>query len=549
MSRDHEPGEHFDPQRSSDAREAGHNESVKAEEAREHAPDHGSPVTGRALHRTAPRAAEPRTVYELRGRTYRLRNSEIATMVELGKFRVVAKEDLAEFAYGGDNDRMRPDVENLFRQGLAEMKSIPHEESGSRQLLTLTKNGHRLLKETRVAGKQQALYHGFTKPREAHHDADLYRLYQKEAEKIERQGGRNLRVVLDYELKKHLYHDLAKLGKDRNSADNKRAIAERHGLQVVRGKIPVPDVRIEYETRDGEKARVDLELATGHYRGRTLAEKVRAGFSIYAHAGEASKLRRILDQRELTAEIPRRSCPYEDARGQVGRIAALGYTETEARFLYIVATHSGYFTLRQFLAFTGAHRGRRSTAFAQKLLKHAHATIRDYMGTGSVFHLFSRLIYRPIEKDNLRNRRRHSFEYIRTRLVLLDFLLQNPAYEFLETEEDKVCFFCESLGVPKDALPAKVYEGGPESRPTLRYFVDKFPLFLASPISGASPVTFTYVDSGCASLSNFVAHLGAYQALFRQLKSFRLLYVAARTTQFGCAETRFRNFIKQLNGA
>jgi len=50
------------------------------------------------------------------------------------------------------------------------------------------------------------------------------------------------------------------------------------------GQIPVPDIRIEFEARDGERARVDLELATSHYRGRNLAEKVRAGFSIYAHA-------------------------------------------------------------------------------------------------------------------------------------------------------------------------------------------------------------------------------------------------------------------------
>ena len=231
---------------------------------------------------------------------------------------------------------------------------------------------------------------------------------------------------------------------------------------------------------------------------------------------------------------------------QIDRIAALGYTEPEARFLYVVATHSGYFTLRQFLAFADAHRGKRSTAFAQKLLKHAHATIRDYMGAGSVFHLFSRLIYRPIDKDNLRNRRRHSFEYIRTRLVLLDFLLENPQHEFLETEEDKVRFFCESLAVPKDALPAKVYEGGPQSRPTVRYFVDKFPLFVVPPISDASPVvTFTYVDSGWGSLTNFVTHLGAYQALFRQLNSFRFLYVAPKTSHFDSAETRFRNFVKR----
>jgi hypothetical protein len=224
-------------------------------------------------------------------------------MVELGKFRAIATEDLAEFVYGGNNDRMKPDVGNLIRQGLIEMKSIPHEETGPRKLLTLTKQGHRFLSHTESAGKGQALYHGFTKPRQAHHDANLYRLYQKAAGKIEGQGGRNFRVVLGCELRKHLYRGLAKLGNDRNSADGQQAVAERHGLQVVRGKIPVPDVRIEYETRDGERARLDLELATGHYRGPNLSEKVRAGFALYAHADDISRLKRILDQRELTAEI------------------------------------------------------------------------------------------------------------------------------------------------------------------------------------------------------------------------------------------------------
>ncbi len=303
MSRGYQPEEHLDPRVSSEGREPNGGDPSQIAEVREQASNDASKSPGHEPDRLGARAAEARTVYELRGRTYRLRNSEISTMVELGKFRAGAKEDLAEFVYGRNNDRMRPDVENLLRQGLIEMKSIPHEEMGSRQLLTLTKNGHRFLTQTQSAGKGQALYHGFTKPREAHHDADLYRLYQKAAEKIEGQGGRNLRIVLDYELKKHLYRDLAKLGKDRNSADGKHAIAENHGLQVVRGKIPVPDIRIEYETPDGERARVDLELATGHYRGRNLSEKVRAGFSIYARADDVSKLRRVLDQRELTAEI------------------------------------------------------------------------------------------------------------------------------------------------------------------------------------------------------------------------------------------------------
>jgi hypothetical protein len=227
------------------------------------------------------------------------------------------------------------------------------------------------------------------------------------------------------------------------------------------------------------------------------------------------------------------------------RIAALGYTEAEARFLYVIATHSGYFTMRQFNAFAGVSRGKRSVSFAQKLLKHGHATIRDYLGAGCVFHLFSRLVYGPIDKDNVRNRRRHSFDYIRTRLVQLDFLLENPEQDFLETEADKITLFCEFLAVPKDVLPAKVYQGGPGSDPTVRYFVDKFPLFLGAPLSGASPVvTFGYVDSGGGSLWGFVAHLAAYQGLFRHLQSFRLLYIAPRATEFRRAEERFRSSVK-----
>jgi len=73
-----------------------------------------------------------------------------------------------------------------------------------------------------------------------------------------------------------------------------------------------------------------------------------------------------------------------------------------------------------------------------------------------------------------------------------------------------------------------------------------FPLFLAAPISGASPVvTFGFVDSGAGSLWSFATHLAAYQGLFRHLKSFRLLYIAPRATEFRRAEDRFRASVKQ----
>jgi len=193
---------------------------------------------------------------------------------------------------------MQDDLRNLLRQGLIRKGRFDGPEHTPRELVTLTKAGLRLLRTNRLVPRDQAVYHGFVKPREANHDADLYVLYQKETARIEAKRGRPVRVVLDFELKKKLNHDFAKFG-----VEARKEIAARHGLRVVQGKIPVPDMRIEYEKPDGEMARVDLELVTEHYRGRSIADKVRAGFALYTPRGEGDRLRRVLDGQELTAEI------------------------------------------------------------------------------------------------------------------------------------------------------------------------------------------------------------------------------------------------------
>lgn len=74
---------------------------------------------------------------------------------------------------------MKPGVEYLVSQGLIEFKSIPYSETGSRQVPTLTNNDHRFFAHTQNAGSGRAFYHDVFEPREAHHDVDLYRLYQK----------------------------------------------------------------------------------------------------------------------------------------------------------------------------------------------------------------------------------------------------------------------------------------------------------------------------------------------------------------------------------
>ena len=59
-----------------------------------------------------------------RNRTYQLRDSELHALTEVGKFRVVAASDLAQFAYNGDSSRMHHDLVNLSGQGLLKQTSI-----------------------------------------------------------------------------------------------------------------------------------------------------------------------------------------------------------------------------------------------------------------------------------------------------------------------------------------------------------------------------------------------------------------------------------------
>jgi hypothetical protein len=189
-----------------------------------------------------------RTTYADRNKTYSLRDSEIHTLSEVGKFRVVSKNDLAEFAYNRDRSRMENDIENLVRQGLAKVKPIADIDYNPTQVVTLTKEGHKLLSRGKVLPSSQVTYDGLKKPKEAFHDADLYRLYHKVSDEIEGRGGKVLRVHLDYEMKNELYSRLARASQDktRNPETLREVVAEGYHLKVVSGKIPIPDLRVEY---------------------------------------------------------------------------------------------------------------------------------------------------------------------------------------------------------------------------------------------------------------------------------------------------------------
>lgn len=106
-------------------------------------------------------------------------------------------------------------------------------------------------------------------------------MYQRERAEIEAKGGRVTRVVMDFEIKRALMSELNRRGGNPGDPVRKAAIAASHGIQIVNGRFVIPDLRVVYETREGEQERLDLELATGNYKPSQIAAKQAAGLKIY----------------------------------------------------------------------------------------------------------------------------------------------------------------------------------------------------------------------------------------------------------------------------
>ena len=229
-------------------------------------------------------------------------------------------------------------------------------------------------------------------------------------------------------------------------------------------------------------------------------------------------------------------------------LAAFGYTPREAHFLYLVATHSGYFRARQFLGFTGAHWGKRTTQFWAKLQTQRHARAESFPIYGLVYHVFARKLYRHLGRENLRNRREHEIEYVQRRIDMFDFVLTHLDHEYLETEPEKRSYFEQTCAVPLHVLPSRTYHGQKDCPPTVRYFVERFPMFV-SRCAPSPVVTFSYIQPTKANLTEFARHLNDYLPLFRALPAFHFLYLARGSSQFEKAQQLFDSLVAIPLGA
>jgi DNA-binding PadR family transcriptional regulator len=253
----------------------------------------------------AERPTEQRAQHEDRGRTYSLRSSEMEAMIDIGRFRTVDVRDLARFAYSGNEARMRGDLENLRGQGLIEEKTVLRAHKSARKMVTLTEQGHRIVRKASGLPEGQRIYHGFVKPKELDHDADLYKVYQKAAHEIQEKGGKPSRVRLDFELKESINRgkEAARRLTEKDRASHLKALAEENGLTTTGSRIHLPDLQVEYETREGTVERENLELLSQNYREDGIRGKAAAGFKIYARSGETNRIRRALADTGLVQEV------------------------------------------------------------------------------------------------------------------------------------------------------------------------------------------------------------------------------------------------------
>ncbi len=239
------------------------------------------------IHRLTLRPGQERQPIEHRRHTYHLRDSDVRTLATIGAFRVVRGDDLQPMR--SSRDAWTGGLRHLREQGLVVAKTLTINQEPT-AVIVLTRDGKSLLdahQERAENGRRQEFHAGLVKPRELAHDAQLHRLFQAEAARIEAEGGHIERIVLDYELKRDYQTFLNRPDKPEASdaeADVEIFAASRD-LPIVDGHLELPDLRIEYEGPDGTMHHRDVELVTEHYSRSQLAGKAQAGFTLYRAAG------------------------------------------------------------------------------------------------------------------------------------------------------------------------------------------------------------------------------------------------------------------------
>jgi len=227
---------------------------------------------------------------------------------------------------------------------------------------------------------------------------------------------------------------------------------------------------------------------------------------------------------------------------QFAALARYGYNDASARFLALVLQHSGVFLRRQYLCACGVGSGGADTRFLSRLLASRHAQRRAYYAREFVYHVTSKPLYAAIDQPNSRLRRVADDILRAQRLMTLDLVLEQTDSQYLASEDERMQLFTGPYGVAREHLPSQRYPASaPGGVPTVRYFVERFPVFLRA---GASTVFFVFPQVTYSPAAHaFDTFLTRYAALFAHLPASEIVYLHAQDVDPIPAGRVFRRFV------
>jgi hypothetical protein len=196
-------------------------------------------------------------------------------------------------------------------------------------------------------------------------------------------------------------------------------------------------------------------------------------------------------------------------------LESVGYTEREAAFLYLVALHSGYFLRRQYGRFIQRERGAIAAQLLRKAVALGHLQSVACGQARFVYHLTAKEVYSAVGLATSQHRRLKGDAQIKSRLMVLDFVLDHLGDSILDSLEAKLGFFTQNFGLSEALLPSAA--GGGAHR-----FPEEFPIL----IDEQQSVRLSFFDEGALSSSGFENFLRRHRAVFAAIPAFELLYLA-----------------------
>lgn len=214
----------------------------------------------------------------------------------------------------------------------------------------------------------------------------------------------------------------------------------------------------------------------------------------------------------------------------IPELVRIGYTPREAGFLCVVGRLSGYFLGRQYSAFLRRKPGATVYQLVEKATAWQHVQVLDFGQHRYIYHLKSKLVYELLQCPDSQNRRPKGDDEIRTRLMVLDYVLDNLESRFLTLRAEKQAYLRTETRIEQPAFAS---------------IVDRFPIFIDTAGGQELPI-FTYFDPGTTTVKPFVRYLRTLAAAFEKLDRFELLYAALSPRNFAAAEAAFHKEFPEI---